>query len=199
MPSAPDRFYDLVRAERPDAGEVAAFLDGLDHASRLSAVRSLDGAVLQERVWTLAVGAPAVTLDDLVAPDRSPLDEVIWYGKNSLPVFTVFEKRFCRPSPAWPGEHLWGYNAQPLGWLTGPGYFVCHREDDVPAVIDYRRVPPEHPPTWPLVTPNDRGLSRFVYRDMVDLLRRVSRHVLIGRATRHGAALPNYFLLCREP
>jgi hypothetical protein len=33
---------------------------------------------------------------------------------------------------------------------------------------------------------------------MVDYLRRVSAHVLIGRAHRDGKALPNYFLLCRE-
>jgi hypothetical protein len=33
---------------------------------------------------------------------------------------------------------------------------------------------------------------------MVDYLRRVSQHVMIGRATRYGAELPNYFLLCRD-
>jgi hypothetical protein len=49
------------------------------------------------------------------------------------------------------------------------------------------------------VKPNDVGFSRFVYRDMVDYPRRVSQHVLIGRATRYDNKLPNYFILCREP
>jgi hypothetical protein len=34
--------------------------------------------------------------------------------------------------------------------------------------------------------------------NMVDVLRRVSDHVLIGRATRGGKDQDNYFLLCRE-
>jgi hypothetical protein len=33
---------------------------------------------------------------------------------------------------------------------------------------------------------------------MVDYMRRVSRHVLIGAATRNGRELGNYLILCRE-
>jgi hypothetical protein len=95
------------------------------------------------------------------------------------------------------GAELWGYNHQSLAWLTGPGYFVVHEDPARGAAIDYRRVPPKGCPTWPSVKPNDQGLSRFVYRGMVDYLRRVSREVLIGRATRGGVDLDNYFLLCR--
>ena len=46
---------------------------------------------------------------------------------------------------------------------------------------------------------NDQGLSRLVYANMVDYLRRVSKHVLIGRAYKDGKEMPNWFLLCREP
>jgi hypothetical protein len=60
-------------------------------------------------------------------------------------------------------------------------------------------VPPAHPSSWPDVRPNDRGASFVVYRNMVDYLRRVSQHVLIGSATRGGKELGSYFLLCREP
>jgi hypothetical protein len=86
-----------------------------------------------------------------------------------------------------------------MAWLTGPGYFVCHQDGAAPAAIDYRIVPPETPPGWPGVKPNDQGLSRFVYAHMVDYLRRVSAHVVIGRAYRDGKEMPNYFVLCREP
>jgi len=198
MDSPADRLFQLLRAERPEREAVAALLDSLDHPARLAAVRALDGAVIQERLWDLSAPAAPVTLADLVPPEVPPLGEMIWHGKNSLPAFSLFQKRFCRPSPRHAGEELWGYNHQRLAWLTGPGYFVCHREGEAPAAIDYRRIPPEHPAGWPEIKANDRGLSRFVYRDMVDYLHRVSRHVLIGRATRQGKELPNFFVLCRE-
>jgi len=192
------RLFELLRADPVDPAGLAAFLDGLDHPMRLAAIRSLDGPVLQARMWDAATDAPPVRLADLVPPDAPPLREAIWYGKNSLPMFSVFEKRFCRPSKVHDQDQLWGYNHQSMAWLVGPGYFVCHREGAAPAAVDYRRVPPEHPAGWPAVKENHRGLSRFVFRDMVDYLRRVSRHVLIGRATRRGAEMPNWFVLCRE-
>lgn len=198
MMSPGDRLFALLREHRPEREAVAAFLDSLDHRGRLAAVRALDGSVIQQRLWELCAEAPPVTLADLVPPQTPPLGEVIWYGKNSLPACSLFEKRFCRPSPRHAAEELWGYNHYRLAWLTGPGYFVCHPEGDALAAIDYRRVPPEHPAGWPAIQPNDRGLARFVYRDLVDYLRRVARHVLVGRATRHGKALPNFFVLCRE-
>ncbi len=84
-----------------------------------------------------------------------------------------------------------------IAWLTGPGYFVVHEDPPRGVAIDYREVPPGKPGTWPEVKPNDRGFSRFVYRDMVDYMRRVSRDVFIGAAHRHGRELGNYFVLCR--
>ena len=117
---------------------------------------------------------------------------------QDLPAFTLFQKRFCRPPAARGGSELWGYNHQSLAWLTGPGYFVVHEEGPRGAAIDYRAVPPEHPTGWPEVRPNDQGLSRFVYRDMVDYLRRVAHDVFIGSAHRHGRELGNYFVLSRD-
>ena len=46
--------------------------------------------------------------------------------------------------------------------------------------------------------PNDRGFSRFVYRGMVDYMRRVARDVFIGSAHRGGKELGNYFVLSRD-
>jgi hypothetical protein len=190
---------ELLATNRPDPAALSAFLDGLDHAGRMQAVTSLQGTALQAKLYDAAKAAPPVTLMELVPADAPPLREVIWHGKNSLPMFTLFQKRFCRPGGVRGEQELWGYNHQSLAWLTGPGYFVCHQDGPVPAAIDYRIVPPEAPPGWPAVKRNDEGLARLVYRDMVDYLRRVSAHVLIGRAHRDGHALPNYFVLCREP
>ena len=165
----------------------------------MTAITSLQGTKEQGKLYEINEGAPPVTLDELVPPDMAALREVIWHGKNSLPVFTLFQKRFCRPRGDRSSQELWGYNHQTMAWVTGPGYFVCHQVGTSPAAIDYRVVPPEAPPGWPDVKRNDQGLSRLVYANMVDYLRRVSKHVLIGRAYKDGKEMPNWFLLCREP
>jgi hypothetical protein len=186
---------ELIKQDPVDRQAIAAYLDGVTHAERVAAIRSVGGTKLQARLYEAVATAPRVSLGDLVPPDAPPLREVIFEGKNSLPAFTLFQKRFCRPTSG--SSELWGYNHQTLAWLTGPGYFVVH-EDGSGAAIDYRNVPPTHPPSWPEIHPNSRGLSRFVYNNMVDYLRRVSADVFIGRAYRGGKPQPNYFLLCRE-
>ena len=197
MPSPSERLSELVETEPPERAGIAAFLDGLTHAERVEAVRALAGPRLQRRLYRAVAEAPPETLSDLVPPEAPAQREVIFEGKNSLPAFTLFQKRFCRP----PGstDRLWGYNHQSLAWLTGPGYFVVHEDGTRGAAIDYREVPPVKPGTWPEVRPNDRGFSRFVYKDMVDYVRRVSQHVFIGAAHRNGRELGNYFILCRKP
>jgi hypothetical protein len=199
MVSGPaERLRALLTPESPDREQVADLLDGMTHGERMAAITALSGPALQAKLYAMGAGAPVVTPADLVPPDATPLREVIFHGKNSLPMFSLFQKRFCRPPAERGTDELWGYNHQTMSWATGPGYFVVHREGDAPAAIDYRRVPPQQPPGWPAVKPNDAGLSRFVYKDMIDYLRRVSRHVLIGHATKGGKSLPNYFVLCRE-
>jgi len=195
--SVADRLKTLLGLEVPDGNEIAALLDGASSQDRLDAVRSLGGVRLQRRLWSAATAGPTVSIDDLVPPDAAPLREFIYEGKNSLPAFTIFQKRFCRPSTPGAEEALWGYNHTSIGRLVGPGYFLCHRVDEHGAAIDYREVPPAHPATWPEVRPNSQGLSWFVYRDMIDYLRRVSAHVFIGSASRHGKDLGSYFVLCR--
>src|SRR5207253_10982968 len=155
VPSPGERLIALVGAESPDRVAIAAFLDGLPHGERVAAITALSGPRLQARLYAAVSGAPPVTLADFVPPDAPPLREVIFYGKNSLPAFTLFQKRFCRPPRG--GGELWGYNHQTLAWLTGPGYFVVHEDGTRGAAIDYRAVPPDHPAAWPAGGPNDRG------------------------------------------
>jgi hypothetical protein len=180
--------------------EIARFLDDLSHEERVGSVRAL-GRPEQRRLYETVEGFASVRLVDLVPPSRADFQEVRHYGKNTLPLFTIFEKRFCRAGghdPESPGE-LHGYNFQTLTPLTGPGYFVAVEDEKrAEVLVDYRRVPDRRPETWPEIKPNDRGLSRFIYGFMVDTLRRVSEHVTIGSAARNGKDLGSWFVLCRE-
>jgi hypothetical protein len=187
--STSSTFADLLRGQ-PTQAELAAHLDALDAAERVRQCRALDGAA-QRRLWAACAGAPAFTLDDLV-PGAGP---VTWAGKNSLPTFSWFEKRFARQ-----GGAVIGYNHQAMRWLTGPGYFTVVSSPSEPKelLFDYTRVPAEAPAGWPPIKPNTRGFSFFVYRNMQDFCRRVSGDVIIGSATRLGKPIDSYFVLARQ-
>ena len=127
--------------------------------------------------------------------------EVINFGKNSLPVFTHFEKRMCRVEGQ--PDKLYGYNEGQTRPFVGPGYFVAHDFPERGEVgIDYRMVPPDDaqlPDGWPAIKPNEKGVQMFVYKGMVDYMRKVSQTVTIGRAYKGGEKdLGHTFLLCRH-
>jgi len=193
-------FLAHVREAAIDVERVSNKLDGFSHEERVDAIRHLKGGD-QRKLYSACDGFAPVRLIELVNSQVPDLATVRHYGKNSLPVFTEFEKRFARPpmqDPAAPKE-LIGFNFQTMAPITGPGYFTAV-EDEVrgEVLIDYRRVPDERPVDWPEVRSNERGLSRFVYGFMVDTLRRVSQHVTIGSAARNGKDTGNWFVLCRE-
>ncbi len=179
---------------------VSQLLDGISHAERVAAIRGL-GRREQRALYAAAASAPPLRLSDLVPPGVPAMTQVRHHGRNTLPAFTWFEKRFCRPpgsDPERPGA-LFGFNFQRLAPLTGPGYFIARDDPAGREVrIDYRELPAEHPPGWPAIRSNERGLARLVYGFMVDRLRRVSQHVSIGSATRHGRELGSWFVLARE-
>jgi hypothetical protein len=196
----PSAFLALLREATVKIAEVAAWLDAAAPHERVAAIRAA-GRAEQRRLYAAADGHAKLQLVDLVDPSRAPLETVRHFGRNTLPLFTHFEKRFCRPASEYaeaPAE-LWGFNFQAMAAVTGPGYFVA-REDVArgEVLIDYTKVPPTAPPGWPAPRRNETGLSRFVYGFMVDRLRRVSQHVTIGSAARHGRDLGSWFLLCRE-
>jgi hypothetical protein len=174
--------------------QLAAYLDGLDAAARLAECRALNGKE-QKRLWEVCAGAPTFTAEDLVPTSVGENKEVIWGGKNSLPAFRIFEKRFMRF-----GGQVVGYNKQSTSWVTGPGYFVMvqspHASNEMR--VDYTQVPKSTPPGWPEVKPNDRGFSNLVYKNLYDYLRRVSKNVCIGSATRLDKPMDSYFVLSRE-
>jgi hypothetical protein len=179
-------------------GEIARQLDAMDEAARVHTVGRLGRRQLAPLFEAAAANAP-LRLADLVPAGMPPLTEVVHTGKNSLPLFTRFEKRICRP-PAGEAaaDELWGYNEQTFRAATGPGYFVLHPGPTGELAVDYTRLPTGKPAAWPRILPNSARLSIFIYHQMVDVLRRVSEHVVIGRAYRKGRPFDAWFALVRR-
>jgi hypothetical protein len=184
-----------------DLRRISRVLDELGHSGRLDTIRGWD-ADQQAAIYKAAKGYLPLALEHFVPATVGAMTEVIHHGKNSLPAFTHFQKRFCRPPPV-DGEasegQLWGYNHQELQLWTGPGYFVAHlAESDGEVAIDYTLAPPGKPGDWPDLLPNSARLGRFVYYGTIDIMRGISKHVSIGRARRGEHWMNAWFVLCRE-
>jgi hypothetical protein len=180
--------------------DVARVLDDMSHGERVAAIRSV-GRAEQRRLYEAVAGFRELRMTDMVPASTAAMTPVRHYGKNTLPAFTHFEKRFTRPADADPNApaQLWGYNEGSMRWLTGPGYFVLRADPDrAELLVDYNLIPPAHPAGWPDLRSNEGGAGRFVYGFMIDRLRGVSQHVTIGSAARKGKDLGSWFLLCRE-
>jgi len=191
---------ERILSGRETIDVIAEWLDGLEPGRRRDEVQALD-AKAQRVLWRMARGR-AIDHDHFVPADRGPLEPVRHYGRNTLPAFTLFEKRFCRPPESEDRSTLWGYNEGLTRPLVGPGYFIVRAtggDSRGQSVIDYTRVPPNKPSAWPEIKFNERGISRFVYAYMLDFMRGVSEHVSIGRAYKKDRETPNCFVLCREP
>jgi len=189
----------MIDVAAPDTAGIATYLDGLTHTARVDQVRSL-GRRTQARLYDAAAGVRTLTLEDIVPADVPDMTAVTHLGKNTLPVLTHFAKVFARPDGENTNE-LWGYNSSGdfVGTVVGPGYFVLH-DNDVKGelLVDYLQLPPRAPAGWPAILPNSARLSRVVYYGMQDVLRGVSTHVTIGRATKGGKNMNAWFALCRE-
>jgi hypothetical protein len=183
--------------------ELSAYFDGLDQDARIKEALSLN-ASQQKMLWEGAKGSEKLDLDYFVPPNVEPLKEVVHWGKNSLPVFSLFKKVMCRASNS---SAVGGYNVASTGWLVGNGYFVTRETsegeaDNQGVVVDYLQAPTEKVEGWPKIKMCDEKLGRFVYAGNYDYMRRVSKHVSIGRAKKAKAPndkwMPNWFVLCRE-
>ncbi|MGB8331766.1 MAG: hypothetical protein WCE62_16685 [Polyangiales bacterium] len=193
------RVRELLSNDTPDMTALASHLDSLDSTSRVEEIRGL-GRPHQRRLFEAAKGHKPISLNDIVSRERGVMEEVVHQGKNSLPVFSHFAKVFVRPATE-ARQELWGYNRTGsfIETIVGPGYFVAYpSEVDGEILVDYLRVPPERPGHWPVILPNSARLSRFVYHGTQDILRGVSKHVTIGRATKGGTPMSAWFVLCRD-
>ncbi|HEU4410982.1 MAG TPA: hypothetical protein VFS43_37360 [Polyangiaceae bacterium] len=191
-PDAPSLAARLARGERYDT--IAPFLDGLGAAARREQVLSLRGAQVRAFYEALA-GAPPLGPEGFWGgePEGRTL---VFEGRNSLPVASRFQKRFCKGA----GGAIVGYNHQAFAFATGPGYFVVAGGDAShpnELLFDYTREPPFVPEGWPPFRDNRRGLSRLVYYDMKDYCRPAAAGVVVGAAFKGGAAQNAYFALVR--
>lgn len=167
---------------------LATALDALDHNQRVAWMRGLGRGQLRA-LYELAAGGPPLSVDHFHGAEGEIVHN---HGQNSLPAFTVFQKRVVRR-----GEIVHGFNFQTMSPLTGPGHFLVF-QDGPEVLFDYRGLPPDVPEGFPPLAPNDRGLSRLVYGGMVDRVRRVSQHAVIGAAFKGDKAMGAWFMLVRE-
>lgn len=184
----------------PNLKAITALLDGLSESDRIAATRSLTRS-LQRTLYKIVDGYLPVRLVDMVPPGIAGMTAVRHFGKNTMPMFTLFEKRFYRlpNNDASAPKELGGANFQSIQALTGPGYFVAVDDPKKPEVlVDYYRVPNVAPDGFLKIVPNKGNRSGLVYGSMIDTLRRVSEHVTIGSAAKHGKNIGAYFMLCRE-
>lgn len=183
--------------------EIGAWLDGMDHAARMDAMSSTSRSE-QRRLWDLAAASPAITFEHFVPANVADRTEVIHHGRNTLPVFRHFQKRFARAADG--SRRLFGYNEGATRALIGPGYFVAHDTAGHPVweergawVVDYFMVPDGPVPDgWPKVIPNNQGPQILVYNRTRDFMRRVSAHVSIGAAYKVEKSMASWFTLVRE-
>jgi hypothetical protein len=182
------------RASRTD---IADFLDGLPAIDRVEAATSLRGRQVAA-LYRAVAGGPLTRVEDFVPEETGTGRTIIFEGRNSLPAFTSFQKRFARL----PSGQVVGYNHQATSFATGPGYFVVKPASDAAdvrgeAYFDYTDVPEEIPRGWPAFKPNGAGLSRLVYADMKDYMRKVATHVYVGEAYKNGKSQRQFFILAR--
>ena len=187
--------HTFLAAASVDMAGLADYLDHLDAATRIRAVRSLRRPEQAKLYEAAAADTRPIDLNHFVPAETPPLREVVHYGRNSLATLHNFEKRFCFPETG--NDELWGYNEHAIRGLIGPGYFVARQTSPYEVTIDYAKLPPTKPRSWPAIKPNSARLGRYVYYGTRDVVRAVSAHVSIGRDTRDGQPLDIWFALCR--
>lgn len=161
----------------------------LDAAPLAAQANWMHGLSKKEMVALFEMGGP-VPLTHFVDGDGVIVEHE---GQNSLlPGMDRFEKHVVLRNGT-----IQGYNKQFWGWLTGPGHFTL-REEGGTTVFDYTVVPADAPAGWPAVRENTGFPDRLVYGFMVDVMRRVSSRITVGRAIRHGKPENNYFLLLKR-
>lgn len=187
--------------------QVVTHLEALAPEEKLKQCMSI-GRAAQRRLFQLCAASPAVTMNDFVPDELPPLTPVIHEGKNTLPLFTRFQKVFCKPADG--SDRLFGFNEGFTRMLIGPGYFVGHATTEPPSestwpargpiVVNYFMVPEAQVPEgWPKVVPNSKGLQMFVYKGTRDFMRKVCDGVTIGEAFKGEKSIDNYFVLVRMP
>jgi len=186
---------NLLRDDKTTLAQVTAYLKPLSHEQKSNEALSLNKKC-QARLWVLAKDGSPLDLNYLVPKDAKSLDPQPFDGKNSLPVFTRFQKVFYRT----PDGLIGGYNNSSAAPLIGWGYYIAepNPKTNKELAVNYTKLPKDKPAGWPAIKPNTAFPTIFVYGNMIDYLRRVDDEVLIGKAFRQGKEMENYFVLIRH-
>lgn len=171
--------------------DISAYLDALSPADRLDQVLAVTGSAVG-KLYEAVADAPKISVAEFCPPDLTEGKTLIYEGRNSLPSFSRFQKRFQRR-----GDKVVGYNHQTMSFVTGPGYFVPVDGDDFrnELLFDYTQEPPFFPEGWPPYKPNNHLFSKLVYFNMKDYCRRVAKGVIVGAAFKKSVAQGAFFTL----
>ncbi len=167
---------------------LAGALDSASHDERMAWLSGLSRKELST-LYQLAEGGPPL---DIKHFHDGAGEVVIHHGQNSLLAFNSFQKRVVDNNGT-----LQGYNHQTLSWITGPGHFSLKQEGSE-VLFDYTEEPTMPVDAFPPLKSNTSGLSTLVYGHMVDRVRRVSTHAVIGKAFKKGKPMKAWFALLRE-
>jgi hypothetical protein len=176
--------------EAADIHTLSTALDGAGQEQRLAWLQRLAGKQLP-MLYELAAGQ-TLKIEELHGEEGQV---VIHQGMNSMAMFRSFQKRMVLHD-----GQVKGHNHQPWAWLVGDGTFIVVPSPEVEGELwlDYTRLPDSGFPDFPPVKDNMAGLSRFAYGGMIDVVRRVSAHVTIGKAFIGDKPRGQYFALCRR-
>jgi hypothetical protein len=190
---------DVVTLLEPkiDLHRLAEVLDGLGHEGRVHTVGTWTKKQMRA-IYDAAKGFRPIDIDFLV-PASGVLEPVSHDGKNSLPLFSTFQKHFMKVEGAdYPAA---GRNSGQYEWVVGDGYFIVTKgegDHEGELGIDYTKVPKDKPADWPDVRENTGLGPGLTYGGMVDWLRGISTHVSIGAAFKGGKGRDQFFALVRR-
>lgn len=181
-----------------DLPRLSEILDDLGHEGRIHTVGTWSKAQFKA-VYEAAKGFRPIDLDFVVPPSVGRLVEVIHDGRNTLPLFAKFQKRFARTDDS--DRPVAGYNDHSMHAFTGPGYFsvtIGGGEHEGELVFDYTNVPRTKAPSWPAIRKNEWGIAGIVNGGMFDYVRGLSSHVSIGTAFKRGRHRNEWFAIVRR-
>jgi hypothetical protein len=165
-------------------------LDEVGDQVRIATVRELGQDDLA-RLFEGAAKHQALSLDELV-PQEAGSAVVIHEGHHPGAWFPAFTSYFARRPADHDRVELIGYHAHSRWGFGSQVSFTVTSADDGRIALDYAR-PPTQPPTgWPTQP------SGSAYRDRSDVLRRVSSMVSVGRTSRAGKPVNQWFALVRR-
>ena len=185
-----DEQHSIPLPEATDIHTLSTALDASTPEQRLAWLQRLPAKQV-ELLYDLAEGQQL----EVEALHGAEDQVVIHQGMNSMALFRGFQKRVVMHD-----GQLKGHNHQPWAWLVGDGTFIVVPSPEVPGELwfDYTKLPDSGYPGFPPIKDNMAGLSRLVYGGMVDVVRRVSAHVVIGKAFLGDEPRGQYFCLCRR-